>query len=106
MDFHLLDGVVIVQNQHIAGRDLIQFIDEAVGQSLYGRFFRRIEKSQGVFQGMGKDGANGSEKTVEKLKEVVIMFVQGDPGLGNAHCFQPASDQGCLTVSRGGGDES
>ena len=67
--------------------------------------FRGIGQSQGVFQGIRKDRANGGEKISEKLNEVVIMFVQGDSGLGNAHCFQPASDQGCLTVSRWGGDE-
>ena len=75
MDFHLLDGVVIVQNQHIAGRDLGQFIDEAAGQSLDGRLFRRIGQSQGVFQDIRKYGANGRDKIDEKLNEVVIIFV-------------------------------
>jgi len=60
---------------------------------------RRFQHSLGLSEPIREQSLDSGDEIAQEYSQVIIMFVQRDPGAGGFLRFQPTADQGALAIT-------
>ena len=97
--------MIVVKGEDQGAVEREQPLDQGIGQPVRGEDCGGVEQPRKVVERLGPGGAYGGDEVDQEGGEVVVVFVQGEPGVGGAAGGEPAGDEGALAVAGGGGDK-
>ncbi len=100
-----LDDVVVVEGEDEgcgAGGEAVQ---DGIGEAERREEGRGAEQLIDGGESAGVDLADGGDEVEQEGGQVVILLVEGEPGVGAAGGLEPVADEGGLAVAGGRGDE-
>ena len=96
MDRHITDMVIVVQDKDKWLGDVAQFIDQCGGQISRPAAAGACAAVAESAQAPGNVVSNGSDKIAEENDQLVVRFVEGEPGDRPTTVLQPLRDREVL----------
>src|SRR4051794_37991385 len=106
IDGELRDTIEVVQHKRQTGVERLQVMDQGGDQNGQRRQGMSGEQGQDGLTEGGMDPLNGSDDVAEEGEEVVVTFVEGEPGAGELELLQPLADEGALAITRRSANEN
>ena len=104
MNLAIVNEVIVIQHQNNVFRHIGQIVDEQGSHAI--RWWKlRCLKAGRFLKRIGKDGLQGSGERVHEDAQLVVVFIQGEPGREAIARLQPLGQQRRLTKPGKGGNQ-
>ena len=96
------DQVIVVQSHDEGFPYLVEFVDEGMRNRGSGVLGRICQERMRFWESIREDRLDGGQKIAQKIPQLIVVFIQRNPGGGAIYGRQPAADQSALAITSWG----